>query len=193
MSVIPEGFGEATIFIEGGPSDPINIVWGYEVATLTSEPNENAQNNLEAFALGNNPWSELSGTLRVTRCEVRETEGGNLRTGEYAATVLTGFPANAAFPPNNAILVRKVTAQGGREHTGRMYMPGVDETGADNTGLLTTAYVAALQASVNGMLGDMSTNDIPMYVLHQNPLTPPTLVTSLVVQSRTATQRRRLR
>lgn len=193
MSVIPEGFGEATLFIEGGPSDPINIVWGYEVATLTTEPNENAQNNLEAFAGGSNVWPRMSGPLVVTRCEVREREGGLIRTGEYALTVPTGFPTNETDPPNVSMLVRKVTASGGRANTGRMYVVGLDQAAGDSSGFLSAATIADRQAGCNGMLGDMSANDIPMYLLHNNPALAPTLVTALIVQARVATQRRRLR
>src|SRR3970040_2227475 len=63
MAFLPGGIGEATIEIRGGPSDPINIVVGYNFIALDSEPNENAQNVYEAFAGGANicrgwwaPW-----------------------------------------------------------------------------------------------------------------------------------------
>lgn len=193
MSVIPEGFGEATLNFTGGPSDPINIVWGYEVATLTSEPNENAQNCYEAFALGQNPWTKLSGPLTLQSCTVRETEGGVVRNGEYVAPVASGNPANPMLPTNNALLVRKVSSAGGRRGTGRMYVPGLNETAVDAQGIVESSYLIVLQAAFTGMLGDLSTNDVPMHILHDIAGPAPTLVQSLAVQARVATQRRRLR
>jgi len=193
MSVIPEGYGEATLFILGGPSDPINIVFGYEVATLTTEPNENAQNAYESFFGGSNIWSRMTGSLVGVKATVREREGGNIRTGEYSLTTATGSPGQPALPPNNAVLIRKVTALGGRHGTGRMYVPGQIESEVDNAGLISGASLANIQAGATGMLGDLSANDMPMYVLHDSALIAPTLVTALSVQSRIATQRRRIR
>lgn len=193
MSVIPNGFGEATLVIMGGPSDPINIVFGYEFASLTSEPNENAQNAYEAFFGGANIWSRMVGPLVGVRCDVREVEGGVLRTGSYSLVTATGSPGLLALPPNNAVLIRKVTAAGGRTGTGRMYVPALIETEVDSSGLISGASQASIQAGATGMLSDLSTNDIPMYVLHDSALIAPNLVTSLSVQTRVATQRRRLR
>ena len=193
MSFIPSGYGEATLEIRGGPSDPINIVFGYEFGIINQTPNENAQNCYEAFFGGSNIWSRMVGPLIGVRCDVRETEGGALRTGSYSLNTATGSPGLLALPPNNAVLIRKVTAAGGRTGTGRMYVPAMIETEVDSSGLISGASQANIQAGATGMLGDMSTNDIPMYLLHDSALIAPNLVTSLSVQTRVATQRRRLR
>src|SRR3970282_348748 len=191
MSFLPEGIGEATIEIRGGPSDPINIVVGYNFIALDSEPNENAQNVYEAFAGGANIWSRMVGPLVVTKVSVREKEGGVIRTDEYALSTATGSPGLLPLPPNNAVLIRKVSTVSGRHGNGRMYVPAMIETEVDSNGLISAASLANIQAGATGMLGDMIANSIDMVILHDDPLLPAYTVTALQVQPLIATQRRR--
>jgi len=193
MSFIPSGYGEATLEIRGGPSDPINIVFGYEFGIINQTPNENAQNCYESFFGGSNIWSRMVGPLVGTKCTVNENHSGTTLTGEYALTTPTGSPGLLALPPNNAVLIRKVTSQGGRQGTGRMYVPGQIETEVDSLGLIGAASLANVQAGATGMHGDLEANAIPMYLLHAVAGPSPVLVTALSVQPLIATQRRRIR
>lgn len=193
MSVIPDGFGEATLEIRGGPSDPINIVIGYSVSPLTSEPNSNAQQIWSAFFGGSNLWNRMVGPLLATKVSVNENEGGVMRTGEHSQIGATGSPGLLALPPNNAVLIRKVTAAGGRRGTGRMYVPAMIETEVDSSGLISGASQANMQAGANGTFADLEDSSVPMYVLHDVAGPAPNLVTALSVQSLIATQRRRIR
>ncbi len=103
------------------------------------------------------------------------------------------------MPPNVAYLTRKVTGLGGRRNRGRFYMPGVSEIDVDNTGLLTATHRTNYQTSVNAWFAqNLAGPEIAAHaVFHDTqegfPAVTPTDVTSLLVQPKVATQRRRLR
>jgi hypothetical protein len=111
-----------------------------------------------------------------------------------------GAGGGDAVPPSVTLLVQKLTTIGGHVGRGRMFMPGLLEAVVDVGGLVSSGAVTSLQANFNKTLTDMDTGLIPMYLLHNfdpddDEDTPrdPTKVTSLVVQSRIATQRHRNR
>lgn len=95
-------------------------------------------------------------------------------------------------PPQVAILIKKVTGLGGREGRGRMYMPGYSETNINGDGSLGSTPLADLQTQADAFYTALQTGDLQMVLLH-NSATVPTDVLSLQVDSRVATQRRRLR
>lgn len=122
-----------------------------------------------------------------------------------------GQAAGTSMPPNTAFLVTKATGLGGRRGRGRMFLPGVAEAVADDSGVISTATLQAIQPRISGVLTDLSAAGIPMVVLHSPPtvwqlvggqprrvptagaVPNPTTVTALNVSNRVATQRRRLR
>lgn len=119
-------------------------------------------------------------------------------TGELTiegGTVLAG-QSTAAIPPSNcAILVRKRSALGGREHQGRMYLPMVltAESNVSPTGAIESAHVASLNTRFSLFLADVEADDVELQILHGDPVLVPTPISSFSVQSTLATQRRRMR
>lgn len=115
-------------------------------------------------------------------------------TAEVSASV-NGGGAATTTSPNVSFLVHKQGNFGGRAGRGRMYLPGVVEGSVDPNGELTSGAITGLQTLVSAFLAALESDDIPMYLLHgaTSPLDGPTDVTSLAVDSRVATQRRRLR
>jgi hypothetical protein len=103
------------------------------------------------------------------------------------------------IPPNTAYLTRKITGLGGRRNRGRFYMPGVSEVDVDNTGLLTATHRTNYQTSVNAWFAQNNAGaEIEAHALfHETPEgapgIAPTDITSLLVQPKVGTQRRRLR
>lgn len=104
--------------------------------------------------------------------------------------------AGATIPPNCAVLARKTTARGGRRGRGRMYLPWVIlATDVSETGTILAAKVTALNTMCGLFLAALTTNGVPMYLLHGPGKTNtgnPDQVTSLTVDPLIATQRRRL-
>lgn len=102
-------------------------------------------------------------------------------------------------PPSNlAVLIRKVTALGGRQNRGRMFLPAgyIAEGNVDSRGFLSTALVEALQEDADdywtALDGDPLDTMNPV-ILHTDPGDAPTPITALRVQTLAATQRRRMR
>lgn len=127
----------------------------------------------------------------------------------YVTAGTAGTLVGAATPPNVAYLIRKNTAFGGRQGTGRIYQPGVTEPNVGVDGTVAGAHLTAMQTAWTGFLGGLNSVSLPMYLLHSygtyvalhhgDPVSidvdirAPTEVTSLSVDSKVATQRRRLR
>lgn len=106
-----------------------------------------------------------------------------------------GHDTDQAVPQNTSVLVRKLTGVGGRENRGRMYVPGVTVPDVTAQGTMNTTPLANWQtAMANLLLGIESAAQTNRAVIfHSNGALSPTIVQNLQVQSRLATQRRRLR
>lgn len=110
-----------------------------------------------------------------------------------------GTYAGNALPPNCAALVQKRTGLGGRRNRGRLYLPGIPEAAVGPAGLLIGTYPAGASAEVQGWFTALAAvgGISEPYLFHTtDPLTagiPPTIITSVTLAPKIATQRRRLR
>jgi hypothetical protein len=95
--------------------------------------------------------------------------------------------------PQVTILVRKVTARGGRAGRGRMFHPGVEEGGTLSGGLFLQSVLDLLRAAFENFRNDLALAAVPMVLLHNSAELLPDTITGLDVQQLVATQRRRLR
>ena len=121
-------------------------------------------------------------------------DGGDIRIDSANAPIAGVLGANA-LPANCAVLTRKLTASGGRRGRGRMYSPGIPETSVGFAG----TYAAGVQATLQTALDLLRTNLIALaevedvVLFHDSAPFTPTPITSLEVQPKIATQRRRMR
>lgn len=102
-----------------------------------------------------------------------------------------GAVGGDGMTPNVAILVKKVTASGGRENRGRLYFPYTSEAIINAAGDVAGTNVTLINGVLATWLSDLESYGAPMVVLH-NSLSVPTVVTALVCENKVATQRRRL-
>lgn len=130
-------------------------------------------------------------TVTYLGCLVK---AGPNTTGPMAEVVRSeaGSGIDAGAPPNVSYLVRKRTALGGRTNRGRFYWPGVAETTVDPNGTIQPGTLTAQQARLEAYLSGLATAESPMYLLH-NASSDPTEVIQLQIDTKVATQRRRLR
>lgn len=197
--VVPAGYGLVIHqFNFTGDPEPMAVTYGIANAALGGTPNQMAQQAHEAFdgvVVSLNPIVQLTGT------EVQFQDAAPPappEIGVYSNTVVGGNP-QGAIPQNTAYLVHKRTALGGRSGRGRFYLPGVGESVIDGTGVLDPATKAVFQTRLTQFLTDLeaSPNIAGMVLFHDSlgagAALPPTPVTSLVIDNRCATQRRRLR
>lgn len=101
------------------------------------------------------------------------------------------------LPNNCAVLAQKRTGRGGRKGRGRFFIPPctLEDGDVDATGTIDTVHLASLQTWATAFLLALDSATTPMVLLHSEEAGPiaPDVVTNLVVQSRIATQRTRLR
>lgn len=126
--------------------------------------------------------------------EVRYNDGSGFLV--YESNVLVDGTETGASPyVNTAVLVRKLTGSGGRKFRGRWFLPPCHMlvTGIGSNGDLVSGPLAEIQGYCDDFLTDLATGLYTMVLLHSDGVTSPTTVTALQVQSKAATQRRRMR
>jgi hypothetical protein len=106
-----------------------------------------------------------------------------------------GAVGGAVTPPNTAMLVKKVSGQGGRRNRGRMYVPGISQLTIDHVGGIAPATLATYDTAVNNLLLGIESGSFMdrLVIFHSIAPLTPTIVEDLQVDPRIATQRRRLR
>lgn len=104
-----------------------------------------------------------------------------------------GLDAGSSEAPAVSILVRKITADGGRAGRGRMYIPGVRDTRVDSGGHVDGTYAMDLGIGLVTYKDAMADADLVPVVLHgpDSPITTPSPIEFLPVQPYVGTQRRR--
>lgn len=126
----------------------------------------------------------------------RGQDGGPPVVYESTAPAHAGTNAGPALPPNCAFLLRKRTAVGGRKGRGRMFIPagvGVGEDSVPATGVMAEAQRAALETRYNNWIAALGPDPVLFHDSDSPGSTTPTPITSLTVEARLATVRRRLR
>lgn len=192
--VIPEGFGQAVYrFALTGDSEEMLTTIGVAMVGAFGTGQGAADTLRNDFVFG---FPAASICIGYTFLGVRFLEGhgaGPSVVFESTAAPLVGANAGPALPPNCAFLIQKRTGVGGRANRGRMYLPAfaLGEDSVPVTGVMLEAQRVVIQAKVDAAFG---TGD--RVILHDSA-TPgalePTLITSLNLTHRLATQRRRLR
>lgn len=106
-----------------------------------------------------------------------------------------GTQTSDAPGPAVALLVRKTTGFGGRTGRGRFYIPAPPENAIDSAGFLTGGFHAARLAELSDFYDKLVIEGLVPSLLHgpDSPVSAPMLITDLVLDTKVATQRRRLR
>lgn len=193
MPAIPTDYAQATLGFTGVavPTGAACTI-GLNIELFAGTPAAAAEQVMIAF----NPCMGTYITNKVSLTSVL-VKFGPTNMGPSGTFVgnIPGLGNLDPAPPNTALLVRKLTGFGGRQGTGRFYWPGIADTQIDDGGNLGPATVADLQADFNSAHGYLVANALVPVLLHgaDEPIQAPMPITSFAVQSRVATQRRRLR
>jgi hypothetical protein len=189
VAVIPNGFGQVNLKFGGaGWPNKGEVTFGIErpSATAPEDMADIVQSWWDTYLKVRTPTSITLESILV--------KWGPNSTGAFAevgyGTVGDGSVEDV--PPNVAMLIQKVTGSGGRANRGRMYYPVAEDQIAGG-GALESAEVTAGNTAFNNFRSALEAADAPLVILHATGVAAPTPVLSLVVQSVTATQRRRLR
>jgi hypothetical protein len=132
-------------------------------------------------------------TQALTFKEARVKLGPNATGLDATATSnQQGGVALSTEAPQVAVLIRKITAQGGKQGKGRMFLPGIAEV-AISGGAINAASKNLLDIAFADWLDQHDTALFPVALLHQEAGISPYIVTQMITQSVVATQRRRIR
>lgn len=197
--IIPPGFAQIAYELRlAGDSELIVTTIGLDLGVAGAS--QIADLAFQAFALEVMPGVSNQLTLERATAYVGQ-DGAPPDVYDSTLTQVVGAGASGMLPQNCALLVRKRTDLAGRRGRGRMYVPGLDETGVTANGTLTAGTLAAWQALFTGFYERLTDGvdqaATPPVVLHRSegigPEPLPTPITTLLVDGRIATQRRRLR
>ena len=194
--VIPEGFGNATFEFTcsealGTFSTSIGFIPdGLFVGTEQDMCDAIA----DAFTATGRPFHADAILVHwsCARLNCVVTTGGEpvLATTELG---IGGTSAHDGLVVNASMLVKKLTSLGGRKGRGRMYLPpaffGEEQT--DMGGLIDPTTRSNIQGFYDSARASLGSAEIIPKLLHSDSTTPTT-INSFSVESRIATQRRRL-
>ncbi len=207
MPYVPGGYGQVIhSFNLSGDQDPMAITYGLSVVTTFPTPTD-AQTiaaNLHTEFTTRIVTPLMSNAYTCTQTEIQLVQTSGTAPQVYvSASAVVGGSTSPVAPQNTAFLIQKRTAKSGRRGRGRFYLPGVQETNVDAAGQVLAAHLSTANSAFAGFL--TAANNIvgvdDLVLLHQltppatNPATlpAPDKILSLIMDSRVATQRRRLR
>lgn len=191
---IPPGFAEAWYrFTVVGDSEPMFCSLGVNLAVGIT-PDTTTANNILGAGAANLRALLSSATTWDGGHVIFGADGGDNRVDSTLAPV-TGTSGATPLPPNCAMLIRKMTVLGGRRNRGRLFVPGISNTGVSNAGVIAPATLSAYQTSATAWMAALvaTAEVVDLSLFHDTAPFTPTNITALVCQGRLATQRRRLR
>lgn len=196
--VIPFGFAHVVHSItQSGDAEPMAMTYGVEAQAFASAA-AIATDCATAFKEVVSEIFSNQFTLTSTEVTFQDVDPGPPSIGVSSLSQV-GPGTDPVMPQNNAYLIHKRTAVGGRSGRGRMFMPGVGEGAVNTIGQLTGAIQTSINTSLADFLADLAAagSVISMVILHDDSgagaALPPYAVTSLTVDPVISTQRRRLR
>jgi hypothetical protein len=211
MTVLLPGFAEHSVFMQAvNDPEPYNVVFGTTAGVEGATAKDYAERIKSVWE--GTIMAICSNHISVTKVRTRlgQQPGTPPIIMETTTAPVAGALATSPLPQNCAALVKKQTGFGGRQFTGRMYLPGVlPEGDVDQLGVINATRRGFIQDKVNLLLQVLD-DDPPgpvmgLMLLHSNRRDPvtgeeipntapvPTAITGLTVQTVIATQRRRLR
>lgn len=189
---IPIGF--AAVAIKFGSSnaehDPV-VTFGVELDALPATAQEVADAVVAAAQTADLADLTMNGALLSAEVKL----GPSLTGPSAVAPIGVGSLTGDLVSPNVAVLVRKLTASGGRAGRGRFYWPFIQEAAVDSSGAIGSSTLDLYQGVFTAFRNALEANDVPPVLLHgaASPITEPSSITAFTVDGRVATQRRRLR
>ena len=200
----PAGYDDITwIFTCSGSEKQVTFSHGFRLAGAYTSPGDVAELMFVASATAAD--TPFHGALMLQDwafegVSVSHMTGTGPLVGQYLQHT-QGTVSQFSVPMNCSYLMHKNTASGGRAYRGRNFIPPVHvgEGHIDVAGAIEPSYVGSVQTYMNtlfdaGVALSGGGNQWFLYhTVHDGVSAGPTEVTSWSVQSKIATQRRRLR
>jgi hypothetical protein len=189
--IIPVGFAQVNLKFTGVPHPTgAEVTFGVGGGAGALSATEIADAVADAVS-SSGIMANFDSNSTITSIGVKKGPNSNGPYGEVL-TNIPGSVTSTAQPPNTALLVTKNTNLGGRQGRGRLYWPALGANQVLEGGQINPSTAVAMQADFDSFFGKLQVANLPLTLLHADTLVPTT-ITSLTVQGRAATQRRRLR
>jgi len=197
MPETPAGFAQASVQLDAGfLQRNAFVTWGVQLGLNGITP-QGADQVIDAFVAGIGQHMDSQVTIGPLTLRGGDKNNPLLAVSTADHTVPGGQGSIISLPPNVAVLVNKRTNIGGRRGRGRMFLPFyVSTTDVDQGGTILTNRLDVITAAVTVFHDELANVGMPMVLLHSpgvSTIKDPTPVTSLDVDTRVSTQRRRLR
>lgn len=194
--IIPVGFGSCAIRFRDSASGKVSsVTWGYELPDGTSAPDNAAlihEACVETGSLMAAP--QFAAATYFQSVYVLEHIPAGFRSFELAVDLLGTRTGGQIAPPQVAVGMRKKGALVGKRQRGRIYLPNSYLIATDwlQAGYLTPTRTTQLETCGAVLMGELTSRDVPMYLLHTHPDDVPTQVLLLQPAPILRSQRRRL-
>ncbi len=198
--LLPIGFGQVLheLRLTGDP-EPMAVTYGVKLdAGGVPDPALTCDQLHEFFFTAFGTLIANDYTLFSTELKWNESLGVGVQLNLHVEPKVC-TSASAALPQNTAALISKRSAQAGRRHRGRLYLPGLAEGSVDAKGVINANLAGDFAAKLGPWLTNLRTL-VPavdeMVILHSTGISgapTPTVVTQLLLDPIVSTQRRRLR
>ncbi len=188
---IPPGFAQVNLNFNGTAAPRgAQVTFGVDNSSLDSGPAFIATTMLTQWA--SHMLAQQSSNITLASCRVKL---GPNDTGLDAVVSLgtAGSVSAESVEPQVALLVSKVTASGGRQNRGRLFIPGIPDVVFGSNGQVVGSALTAYPPILTDWLADIDTAGFPMVILHNSVEATPTPVVDLAMQLTCASQRRRIR
>jgi hypothetical protein len=191
MPPVPAGYARFNYIITlNTDPDPMMVTLAADIAVVTFSDVEGICN--DAMEASRPVFEDITTAYALER--VDGYFGGSGLVGVSTDPAIVGTDAGNSLTQNTAYLIHKNTGQGGRRNRGRMFIPGVHQDNANSDGTLAPGVVPAWNIRLDDWLTNLQAYAwcIEVVLLHGDG-GEPTIIQSLTMDQRVATQRRRLR
>lgn len=111
-----------------------------------------------------------------------------------SGAAVTGTSSGTRPPNNTAALVTKQTSVAGRRGRGRMFIPGfIPAVNVNEAGVIESAVRTVRQGLLDDWFEKCQVENLEMVILHSSAPATPAVLDGLRLESKMATQRRRMR
>lgn len=200
--IIPPGYLQAVYVIRlAGDSEDMVVTCGHELDSASGANADDAANDLFIAFKNELIPAFFNAEYSLDNVTVYLGQDGPTLVNISDQPAEVGGGSFNVQPPNVAYLIRKRTDLGGRRGRGRFYMPCVSESTVDAVGNVSTTAQTNIQTALDdwmtALTDTIGSRLYPPVVLHRSEgigtEPPPTPITRFTIDSKVATQRRRLR
>lgn len=146
----------------------------------------------DAMAAASRPLPLMQSTTKLVKVRVYVGHASGTPSMYERADGRAGTGAGSVFPPALCWRITKTTALPGRRGRGRMFLPGLLESNADDAGVMLGTAISNMNSALSNMQADLVALSLTPYLLHSDVGTTPSLITLLSCAGTVGLQKRRL-